>query len=275
MNSFKQPDAYAVFGNPIKHSKSPLIHSLFMKQTKEDIIYTANLVPINSFFKVIQTFFKLGGKGCNITLPFKKKAFQFSDKLTKRAQFAGAVNTLKKLDDGRILGDNTDGEGLVRDLLSQSVILKKANILLIGAGGAAQGVLKPLLERNPMQIVIANRTLSKAEQLAKKFQLYGNVLPYNFNNLNNSFDLVINSTSASLKGEIPKISPRIFNSKTISYDMNYQNRISCFNQWAKINNVIHIYDGLGMLVEQAAESFLFWRGIKPHTKAVIQKLKNI
>ncbi|MCZ4296092.1 shikimate dehydrogenase [Vibrio sinaloensis] len=270
----QQIDRYAVFGNPIGHSKSPFIHTLFARQTNQSLTYTAELAPVGEFVSSAEVFFANGGKGCNVTVPFKEDAYQFATRLTERAKLAGAVNTLKKLDDGEIIGDNTDGEGLVQDLLQHQVPLKDARILIIGAGGAARGVIKPLLDQQPREIVITNRTFSKALQLEEMFSPYGRVHSAAMSEINDGFDVVINSTSASLSGELPEISPDIFTKHTHVYDMMYGAGNTAFNQWAIDNKVAAAYDGLGMLVGQAAESFMLWRGLRPGTKQILRELRK-
>ncbi len=267
-------DHYAVFGNPIGHSKSPFIHTLFARQTNQKMIYTAKLAPVDGFQAAVQQFFSQGGKGCNVTVPFKEAAYQFADRLTERAQLAGAVNTLKKLDDGDVIGDNTDGEGLVQDLLQNQVILDGARILLIGAGGAARGVIKPLLDQHPSRITITNRTFSKAEQLAANFAPFGSVDAQAMNKINHSFDIIINSTSASLAGELPKLPSTIFTHTSVAYDMMYGKGETIFNQWALEQGAANAYDGLGMLVAQAAESFMLWRGLRPGTRQILRELRK-
>lgn len=251
-----QTDKYAVFGNPISQSKSPFIHTLFARQTNQNLEYSAQTAPPEEFALAAKLFFEQGGKGCNITAPFKEQAYQFADRLTERAKLAGAVNTLKKLDDGEIIGDTTDGAGLVQDLLAMQVPLEDARILLIGAGGAARGVIQPLLEQKPKQLEITNRTYAKAEQLADMFQLYGPVTSIAMADVSAPYDLVINASSAGLHGELPAIDPVIFSSTTTSYDMVYGKGKTRFNQWALEHGVNQAYDGLGMLVGQAAESFM-------------------
>lgn len=267
-------DHYAVLGNPIGHSKSPFIHTLFARQTNQKMTYTAELAPVDGFQKAVQQFFSQGGKGCNVTVPFKEAAYQFADRLTERAQLAGAVNTLKKLDDGEVIGDNTDGEGLVQDLLQHQVILDGANILLIGAGGAARGVIKPLLDQHPANITITNRTLSKAEQLAENFAKFGSIHTQAMNEITHSFDIIINSTSASLEGKLPELSSSIFSPTSVAYDMMYGKGATIFNQWALENGAAYAYDGLGMLVAQAAESFMLWRGLRPGTRQILRELRK-
>ncbi|WP_105902922.1 shikimate dehydrogenase [Vibrio gangliei] len=267
-------DQYAVFGNPISHSKSPFIHTLFARQTNQAMEYGIVEAPVDGFNDAAYQFFTSGGKGCNVTAPFKLDAYQFADRLTERAQLAQAVNTLKKLDDGQIIGDNTDGEGLVQDLLQNQAPLQDSRILLLGAGGAARGVIKPLLDQNPQQLVITNRTLSKAQALVDVFQGYGSVCAQAMDSINGPFDVVINSTSAGLTGGLPEISPSIFSPQTVSYDMSYGGDKTLFNQWAKENGVLHAYDGLGMLVGQAAESFMLWRGLRPSIRQVLRELRK-
>lgn len=267
-------DKYVVFGNPIKQSKSPFIHTLFARQTNQDLTYTAQHAEVGEFSSAAKAFFAEGGKGCNVTAPFKHDAYELADRLTQRAELAGAVNTLKKLDDGEIIGDNTDGEGLVQDLLHYQVPLKGASILIIGAGGAVRGILKPILDQQPSEIVITNRTYSKAEALVEKFKEFGNITACPIEAVDRSFDLVINSTSAGLAQELPSISPVIFSPQTISYDLIYGPGTTLFNQWARDNGVFMAYDGLGMLVGQAAESFMLWRGIRPGAKQVLRELRK-
>ncbi|TOB94379.1 shikimate dehydrogenase [Vibrio parahaemolyticus] len=269
-----QIDRYAVFGNPIGHSKSPFIHTLFARQTNQSLTYTAECAPVGGFIEAAKAFFADGGKGCNVTLPFKEDAYQFASRLTERAQLAGAVNTLKKLDDGEIIGDNTDGAGLVQDLLQHQVVLEGARILIIGAGGAARGVIKPLLDQKPISLTITNRTFSKAEELAELFSAYSPITAKEMNTIAEEFDVIINSTSASLSGELPAISSSVFATNSTSYDMMYGKGDTTFNQWAKQHGAAHAYDGLGMLVGQAAESFMLWRGLRPGAKQILRELRK-
>ncbi|MEF1288223.1 shikimate dehydrogenase [Vibrio sp. M260118] len=269
-----QIDKYAVFGNPISQSKSPFIHTLFARQTNQNLEYTAKTAPPEEFAAAAEAFFAEGGKGCNITAPFKEQAFQFADRLTERAKLAGAVNTLKKLDDGEIIGDTTDGAGLVQDLLAMQVELKDARILLIGAGGAARGVIQPLLEQNPQQLVITNRTYSKAQQLAEMFESFGNISATLMDNVGQAYDVVINASSSGLHGDLPAISADIFDANSTCYDMVYGKGVTRFNQWALDNGAAKAFDGLGMLVGQAAESFMLWRGLRPGTKQILRELRK-
>jgi shikimate dehydrogenase len=267
-------DQYAVFGNPIKHSKSPFIHTLFANQTAQQLVYNAIEVPIDDFENTLNNFFSGHGKGCNITVPFKEQAFQYAQQLTDRATLAGAVNTLKLTDDGIIIGDNTDGAGLVLDLNNNHVNLNGARILLLGAGGAARGVCGPLLAESPEKLIIANRTFIKAETLASIFNELGNIKACKFDQLNGEFDVIINSTSASLSGDIPPISHLLVRPETAVYDMMYSAEATAFNCWAKQLGARCVIDGLGMLVGQAAESFAIWRGLKPSAKQVLTELRH-
>ena len=269
-------DKYVVFGNPIAQSKSPLIHTLFARQTAQPMVYTAELAPVDGFREAADNFFATGGRGCNITAPFKEDAYRYASQLTERAKLAGAVNTLKKLDDGAILGDNTDGEGLVQDLLQNQVELSGQRILLVGAGGAARGVILPLLKQKPQELVITNRTLEKAEQLAELFSPYGNIKAVALDALEQpKFDVIINSTSAGLTGQLPAISERLITSSVTCYDMVYGSEITAFNRWALDLGAGKALDGLGMLVGQAAESFMLWRGIRPGAKQVLRELRRL
>jgi len=269
-------DQYVVFGNPIAQSKSPFIHTLFARQAAQRMNYEAQLVPLEAFRAAADQFFAQGGRGCNITVPFKEQAFAYADQLTERAQLAGAVNTLKKLDDGGILGDNTDGEGLVQDLLRHHVVLKEKRILLVGAGGAARGVILPLLAQQPASLTITNRTLTKAVELADLFASYGEVSALAMDNLSPSqpYDLIINSTSASLSQSLPGIPETLIHPDVVCYDMVYGQEQTTFNQWAAALGARQVIDGLGMLVGQAAESFLLWRGIRPGTEQVLRELRR-
>ncbi|OUS07696.1 shikimate dehydrogenase [Gammaproteobacteria bacterium 54_18_T64] len=269
-------DQYAVFGNPIKHSRSPQIHRAFAEQTKQDIHYVSTLVAPDQFQAAASQFFDAGGKGLNITVPFKQDAFAFVDRLSERARRAGAVNTLIHQDDSSILGDNTDGIGLVRDIttnLDWSITDKK--VLLIGAGGAVMGVLEPLLKKQPALIVIANRTVSKAEKLAKDFADLGNIEGCSFEALKESgpFDLIINGSSASLSGQLAPVPETVLSKNTQGYDMMYAAEATPFMRWMNEHGAQQTADGLGMLVEQAAESFSLWRGVTPKAQPVIAAIR--
>lgn len=267
-------DQYAVFGNPIKHSKSPFIHTLFANQTQQQMTYGIVEAPVDGFIESVQAFFNGDAKGCNITAPFKEEAFQFAQTLTERARLAGAVNTLKKTDDGLIIGDNTDGAGLVLDLKNNHVDLAGARILLLGAGGAARGVCSSLLAESPAQLTIANRTYEKAQNLVSIFNQLGHINAVEFAQLTGPFDLIINSTSAGLHGSIPAIPSHLIRPETAIYDMTYNAEVTAFNAWAKEHGARLVIDGLGMLVGQAAESFAIWRGVKPGAKQVLNELRH-
>ena len=270
-------DRYAVFGNPIKHSKSPQIHKLFAKQTKQSLIYTAELVEIGQFNQAIKDFIKNNGKGLNVTVPFKEDAWSCATQRSDRAQRAGAVNTLIVKPEGELFGDTTDGIGLVRDLtLNHNIQLNDKDILIIGAGGAVRGVLEAILAQQPTSLLITNRTKQKALQLAKDFSDLGNIKGCGLDEIKNaSFDIVINGTSASLQGELPPLPDSIFRKNSCSYDMMYATQTTPFMQWSTNNGAIKVFDGLGMLVEQAAESFYIWRNVRPETKPVIQHIRNL
>lgn len=269
-------DRYAVFGNPIGHSKSPLIHRQFADQTGEELSYEALLAPLEDFPGFAREFFR-AGLGANVTVPFKEQAFALADSLSARAQRAGAVNTLKKLEDGSLLGDNTDGAGLVRDLrVNNAVTLKGQRILLLGAGGAVRGVLQPLLAEQPESLVIANRTVEKAEQLASEFADLGPVVASGFDWIDAPVDLIINGTSASLAGELPPIAPSLIKpGHTVCYDMMYGKDMTAFNRWASEQGAARTLDGLGMLVEQAAEAFYVWRDVRPTSQIVLAELRRL
>lgn len=267
-------DRYAVFGNPINHSKSPYIHTLFARQTMQQMTYEKIEAPLDDFAGTIKRFFSEGGKGANVTVPFKEQAYAMVDTLSPRAKLAGAVNTLKLTDDGLLLGDNTDGAGLVQDLIYHLQDLENKNILLVGAGGACRGVLGPLLDQNPQKIVITNRTLEKAQTLAEIFSDSEKVEAIAMNELAEPFDIIINGTSASLSGAVPALPTIVINQHTVTYDMMYGASDTAFSSWAKRHGAFKTIDGLGMLVCQAAESFAIWRGIRPGTKQVIRELRR-
>jgi len=269
-------DTYAVFGSPIKHSKSPRIHGLFAKQTQQSLEYTAELVPADVFSEEVKAFFAKGGKGLNCTVPLKELAWQFADTLTERARLSKAVNTLVLQKDGTILGDNTDGIGLVTDLMvNNSVAIKQKRILILGAGGASRGIILPILEQMPADIVIANRTVAKAETLAQEFQHKGHISASSYVDLaGQSFDLILNATSASLTGELPPLPEGVLAEYGSCYDLAYANEPTAFVRWAAEQGAIKNLDGIGMLIEQAAEAFFIWRKVRPDTKTVIALLES-
>ncbi len=269
-------DRYAVIGNPIEHSKSPLIHRAFAAQTGQDLEYGRILGKSGGFDQAVADFLSAGGRGLNITVPFKEEAWRLADECSDRAETAGAVNTLILLPDGRLHGDNTDGVGLVRDLSSNhDCTLAGADILLLGAGGATRGVLRPLLEENPRRLVIANRTASKAAALAAECTTLGEISGCGLNQLQGeSFDIIINGTAAGLTDEVPAIPDTILNPNGWTYDMMYGDKPTAFMRWGEEHGATHALGGLGMLVEQAAESFFLWRGVRPETAPVIAMLKS-
>lgn len=267
-------DVYAVFGNPIAHSKSPLIHAAFAKQTGQLLIYRAQLVPQGDFAKAVQTFQAEGGKGLNVTVPFKQEAWTLVEERRPAAERAGAVNTIWFDAAGRRIGDNTDGIGLMRDLtLNHHRQLKGQDILILGAGGAARGTLELLLAEQPARLVIVNRTLAKAQELAELFGSPACLSVCSYDELNGQyFDLIINGTSAGLQAEMPPLPDGIFKLNGLGYDMLY-GKMTPFMRWTQAQGAIAL-GGLGMLVEQAAESFYLWRGVRPQTGAVINELLN-
>lgn len=275
-----QVDAYAVMGNPIAHSKSPQIHAAFAQQTKQSIIYDAMQVDVGGLPQAVGNFVANGGKGLNITVPFKTDAFKLVDQLTPRAQLAGAVNTIVVQADGALLGDNTDGVGLTRDLsLNHGVALRNKRILLIGAGGAARGVVEPLLSHKPANLTICNRTLKRAQDLVLDFAETGECRACTFDNVvdrngNETFDILINATSASLHGEVPALPDRSVGPASVCYDMMYGKDPTPFMLWSEKLGAEKSLDGLGMLVEQAAESFFIWRNVRPETNSVIALLRQ-
>ena len=269
------PDSYAVMGNPISHSKSPLIHAAFAKQTKQRLEYSAIQVDAGGFEQAVGNFRANGGKGLNITVPFKQEAWEFVDQRSERASQAGAVNTISFNDDGDCIGDNTDGLGLVRDLMENHAIeLANKRILILGAGGAVRGVLGPMLMQQPAKIVIANRTEEKAVALANEFNRGEQLRGCGFQSIGDQpFDIIINGTAASLAGDLPPIPTTAISETTCCYDMMYGKEPTVFMAWATEHGAPKVLDGLGMLVEQAAESFFIWRGVRPETRAVIASVK--
>ena len=271
-------DRYAVFGNPIKQSKSPVIHSAFAAQCGHHIQYRAVRVELGQFAAAAKRFFGAGGCGLNVTVPFKQEAFEYADSLSRRAERAGAVNTLTRQDDGSIHGDNTDGVGLVRDMVANhGWSVQGARVLIIGAGGAVRGVLEPLMLERPREVVIANRTAARAEGLAEEF----NDLPCDIEGggyslwENRQFDLIINASSAGLQGDMPELPASLLTERSCCYDLVYGAEPTVFMRWAAQQAAWAVADGLGMLVEQAAESFYRWRRVRPETGPVIQQLRDM
>lgn len=268
------PDRYAVIGHPIAHSRSPWIHAQFARQTGQDMEYSALDVAPAELAARLQEFFAQGGRGLNVTIPHKQAVLELLGDLSERARIAGAVNTIVRESGGALLGDNTDGAGLVRDL-TRNLHLPVAGrrVLLLGAGGAARGLLAPLLALEPAVVVIANRTAERAFELARKFGRYGPVLGGGFERLDDTpFELIINATAASLHGELPPLPVEVLRAARICYDLMYVPGGSAFLRWARECGVADCFGGAGMLVEQAAESFLLWRGVRPDTSAVLAAL---
>ncbi len=264
------PDKYAVFGNPVTHSRSPQIHAEFAAATSQNLSYEKQLVAIDGFEVAADEFFASGGKGLNITLPFKQEAYSYAARLTSRARRAGAVNTLTMQADGTVIGDTTDGVGMVADMVQNlGWQIRAKRVLVLGAGGAVRGILAPLMAEQPQHVVIANRTLEKALQLSKGFSELGYILGCGFDMLpGQEFDLVINGTSASLAGGMPPLPDDLIPSGSACYDMMYAAEPTPFMKWGQRLGA-DTADGLGMLVEQAAESFYIWRQVKPQTATVI------
>lgn len=269
-------DNYCLAGNPVSHSKSPLIHSAFAEQTNQNLYFQLVCVELDGFSVFLDEFRSQGGRGMNITLPFKEEAWQLADRLTQRAGTARAVNTIKIEEQGDCVGDNTDGAGLVNDLeQNHHIVINGAKLLIMGAGGAARGIIGPLLSGNPQHIVIANRTVKKAQALAESFGAGDNITACGYSDLSGrTFDLVINATSASLQGEVPEMPDGILAAGASCYDLMYADKDTAFVSWAKQMGAVKSLDGMGMLVEQAAESFYLWRGVRPDTKPVMEMLRE-
>jgi shikimate dehydrogenase len=272
---------YAVLGNPVGHSKSPLIHSLFAKQTGQAITYDAIPVEEGEFDSFVRSFFAEGGGGLNITVPYKGKAFNLADSCSDRAELAQAVNTLFLDDQGAICGDNTDGIGLVTDLKrNNSVTLAGKRMLILGAGGAVRGVLASFVYENMAAISIVNRTLSKAESLVEEMQSFAPLAALSYDQLEaaalegENFDLIINGTSSSLQGDLPSLNANLIAPGCCCYDLMYSATDTPFVEWGKKQGAAQNIDGLGMLVEQAAEAFALWRGVRPSTAEVISQLRE-
>ena len=266
---------YAVIGNPIKHSKSPQIHAAFAQQENINIDYQRIQADKNKFTSTVNQFVKGGGLGLNVTVPFKIKAFEQCQKLNQYAQAAQAVNTISFDPNIGWLGANTDGVGLLKDLKNNlNLQLKNKNILILGAGGATRGILLPLLKENPAQILVANRTPSKAIELAKTFSKEGAIYGYGFEEIDaQSFDIIINATSASLDNVLPPVPDTIINTETVCYDLAYSDNPTAFIEWSNKLNAKLSVDGIGMLIEQAAESYYIWRNFRPETKPVFSLLR--
>jgi shikimate dehydrogenase len=266
---------YAVVGNPVLHSKSPRIHAEFARSTGHDLTYEHLLAPLDGFVAAVEGFRDAGGRGLNVTVPFKVEAFMLAALHSSRAQLAGAVNTLMLEDDGRWYGDNTDGAGLVRDLVENlGLELRDRRILVLGAGGAARGVIGPLLDALPRTLAVTNRTFEKARTLAAQFTPLGPIAAIAPVELHDHrFDVVINATSVGLASETHDWPPSVFAPGSFAYDLVYSDEPTQFVRWAQTHGAQRTADGLGMLIEQAAESFLLWRGVRPHTAPVFALLR--
>jgi shikimate dehydrogenase len=268
-------DRYAVIGNPVAHSRSPQIHAAFARQTGQDMVYVKLQAPVAGFRAEVERFVAHGGCGLNVTVPFKQEAAAACGSLSERAKFAAAVNTIT-IRDGELSGENTDGAGLLQDLEKNlGLRLTGARILMLGAGGAARGVVMPLVARGARLIVIANRDLAKAQALEERFGVFGNVRARSYADLGGAaYDIVINSTSASLQGLLPPVPGSVFAAGAAAYDMVYAPGGSTpFLEMARECGACVTADGLGMLVEQAAESFFIWRAVRPDTRPVRAELR--
>lgn len=270
------PDPYGVVGHPVGHSLSPFIHAMFARETGQAMSYRPYDVSAGELAGFIAGFFDRGGRGLNITVPHKINAVDAANELTTRATHAAAVNTLALRDDGTILGDNTDGVGLVRDLCDNlGLVVTNRRILVIGAGGATRGVLAPLLGLSPTIVVIANRTPERAASLAAAFTDLGVTQGVGFEDIGpQPFDLIINATSASLSGEMPPVPAAAIGRATVCYDLAYGRAATAFVDWAHAHGCTQALQGWGMLVEQAAEAFRLWRGVRPATTTVLAALKE-
>ena len=273
-------DRYAVIGNPVAHSKSPQIHAMFAEQTGQDMSYEKLLAPIDGFADTVETFMSRGGRGANVTLPFKLEAYDLANQISQRARHARAANTLS-FAGNEIHADNTDGAGLIRDIKANLDFDPAGKrVLLMGAGGAARGILLPLLEARPAILVIANRTVDKALRLAQSNQhqpgaSHTLVSGHGYADLSGQhFDLVINATSSSLSDSLPSLPDGVFAPGSLAYDIMYGKGLTSFLAFAEEQNAHRLADGLGMLVEQAAVSFHIWRGVSPDTQPVISALRQ-
>ncbi len=274
---FDRPSGlYAVMGNPVAHSQSPRIHRLFADQFGIRIDYRKIQVDPGGFAQAVSNFQASGGMGLNVTVPFKVEAWELSDRRSPRAELAGAVNTISFDTDGRRIGDNTDGVGIARDIaVNLNRALEGQRVLIVGAGGAVRGVLGELLRMRPAAITIANRTVDRAVELVQRFAGHGPIDGGGFDTLaGRQFDVVINGTAASLQGELPALPDDVFAAGALAYDMMYSSRPTVFMEWAQRRGAVRVADGLGMLVEQAAESFFLWHGKRPRTATVIDAVRS-
>ncbi|HXX82724.1 MAG TPA: shikimate dehydrogenase [Casimicrobiaceae bacterium] len=266
-------DRYALIGNPVAHSKSPMIHAEFAKQTGQDLSYEAIEAPVDGFKSTVDAFRAKGGRGVNVTLPFKLEAAEYATELSERARLAGAVNCMK-FEDGSAVAENYDGMGLVNDIQRNlGFPMRGRRVLLLGAGGAARGALLPFLEQGPSLLFVANRTISKAKALGERFAASANLVTGGYDDLGTkAFDIVVNATSASLRGELPPVPRTAFAQGCLAYDLVYGKGLTPFLRLARDAGAARVADGIGMLVEQAAEAFVWWRGTRPETRAMISGL---
>jgi shikimate dehydrogenase len=266
-------DRYAVIGNPIGHSKSPLIHGTFARQTGQNLVYTAIEGPLDAFEPTVRRFIADGGRGMNVTAPFKLQAYAMADEATPRARLAGAANTLK-FEAGRIVADNTDGAGLTNDIQRNlGVSLAGKRVLVLGAGGAVRGAILPFLEQQPAELTLANRDVEKARAIAREVAGRGRALACGYEDLGNRhYDVIVNATSASLRAELPPLPATVFGPGCLAYELCYAKGLTPFLRLAENAGAAQLADGVGMLVEQAAEAFEWWRGVRPETRALIAQL---
>ncbi len=268
-------DHYAVIGNPISHTKSPFIHSAYAGQTGQDLTYSVIEGPLDGFREAAEAFRAAGGCGMNVTAPFKLDAFAYASNLSEQARLAGAVNALK-FEDGKVYANNFDGIGLVRDIVHNlGFPICGKRVLLLGAGGAARGAILPILEQKPARLLVVNRTVSKAHALVEAFSAYGKLSASSYPDLGVSpqtFDIIINATSASLRGELPPVHTDVFSPDCLAYELVYGKGLTPFLRLAQGSGCRWHADGVGMLVEQAAEAFAWWRGVRPDTRTMIDTL---
>lgn len=264
-------DTYGLIGNPVKHSQSPLIHKQFAKQTEQKMRYVLLPAGLHEFIKVTQSFIDKGAKGLNVTVPFKRQAWAFVHKKTERAQLAGAVNTIKVESNGQLLGDNTDGDGFIKDITKNyNISLKGKTVSILGAGGSVRGMIHPILQQHPARVVIVNRTVSKALDIVNQCKTFNTVEACSYLQLEGQqFDVIINATSCTLNKTCPPIPEGCLIENGYCYDLAYTVKNNPFFAWAKEHGAKQCIDGKGMLIEQAAESFYLWRGVKPDTKALL------
>lgn len=274
------PDRYGVVGHPIAHSRSPFIHAKFAAATQQSLLYDKHDIMPERFEHDLRALFAAGFRGFNVTVPHKESAAKLADELTDRARRAGAVNTLILRADGTLLGDNTDGAGLVADLAHLGIEVRAKRVLILGAGGATRGILAPLLAAAPAHVTIANRRLERADQLRASFCDLGSIDACTYQTLpglvaaQGGYDLVIHATSAGIEGKLPPLDPRVFATDAVAYDLGYARGDTPFVRWARETGVTRVAQGLGMLVEQAAEAFFLWRGVRPTTHDVRRALES-